>query len=41
MRSAFRGEFRLILLWDLAYILALSAALLWLAARVTRRRLSE
>jgi lipooligosaccharide transport system permease protein len=41
MRAAFRGEFAPILLWDLAYILALSAALLWLAARVTRRRLGE
>jgi lipooligosaccharide transport system permease protein len=41
MRAAFRGEFSPILLWDLAYILALSAALLWLASRVTRRRLGE
>ena len=41
MRAAFRGEFAPILLWDLAYILALSAGLLWVAARVTRRRLSE
>jgi lipooligosaccharide transport system permease protein len=41
MRAAFRGEFRPILIWDLAYILALSAALLWIAARITRRRLSE
>jgi lipooligosaccharide transport system permease protein len=41
MRAAFRGEFSWILLWDLAYILMLSAALLAVAARVTRRRLSE
>jgi len=41
MRAAFRGEFSPILLWDLTYILALSAALLWLAARVARRRLAE
>jgi lipooligosaccharide transport system permease protein len=41
MRAAFRGEFAPILLWDLAYIAALSAALLVLAARVTRRRLGE
>ena len=41
IRSAFRGEFAPVLLWDLLYIVALSAALLWLAARVTRRRLSE
>ena len=41
MRAAFRGELRPILLWDLTYILALSAALLLVAARVTRRRLSE
>jgi lipooligosaccharide transport system permease protein len=41
VRAAFRGAFSPILLWDLAYIFALSAALLWLAARVTRRRLGE
>lgn len=41
MRAAFRGEFQPILLWDLAYIVLLSAALLALAAKVTRRRLSE
>ncbi len=40
MRHAFRGEWSPVLLWDLAYILVLSAALLALAARVTRRRLA-
>jgi len=41
VRAAFSGAFSPILLWDLAYIFALSAGLLWLAARVTRRRLGE
>jgi lipooligosaccharide transport system permease protein len=40
VRAAFRGHASAVLLWDLAYVLALSAALLWLAARVTRRRLT-
>jgi lipooligosaccharide transport system permease protein len=39
VRAAFRGEASWILLWDLAYVVFVSAALLWLAARVTRRRL--
>ena len=39
VRAAFRGEASWILLWDLAYIALVSAALLWVAARVTRRRL--
>jgi lipooligosaccharide transport system permease protein len=41
VRAAFRGEASLVLVWDVAYVLALSAALLALAARVTRRRLAE
>ena len=40
IRHAFRGEWAPVLVWDLAYILVLSAALLALAARVTRRRLA-
>jgi len=40
-RHAFRGEWSPILLWDLAYVLVLSAALLLLASRVTRRRLEQ
>ncbi len=40
MRHAFRGEWAPVLLWDLCYILVLSAGLLALAARVTRRRLA-
>lgn len=40
MRHAFRGEWAPVLLWDLGYILVLSAGLLALAARVTRRRLA-
>lgn len=40
MRHAFRGDWSPVLVWDLAYILVLSAALLALAARVTRRRLA-
>jgi lipooligosaccharide transport system permease protein len=39
-RAAFRGEAAWILLWDVAYMLALSAALLALASRVIRRRLA-
>ncbi len=40
MRCAFAGELRWVLLWDLAYVLVLSGALLAVAARVTRRRLA-
>jgi len=40
VRHAFRGEWSPILLWDLAYVLAVSAALLALAIRVSRRRLA-
>jgi len=40
VRHAFRGEWSPILLWDLAYVLVLSALLLALAMRVTRRRLA-
>jgi lipooligosaccharide transport system permease protein len=39
VRAAFRGDPSWILLWDLAYIAGISALLLWVAARVTRRRL--
>jgi lipooligosaccharide transport system permease protein len=39
-RAAFRGEASWILLWDVAYVLALSAALLAIASRVIRRRLA-
>jgi lipooligosaccharide transport system permease protein len=39
-RHAFRGDWSPVLVWDFAYILVLSAALLALAARVTRRRLA-
>lgn len=38
-RSAFRGELSLILLWDLAYVLGVSALLLLWARRAVRRRL--
>jgi lipooligosaccharide transport system permease protein len=41
MRAAFRGEASPVLLWDLLYSLLLSAALLAIAARVIRRRLSH
>ena len=40
MRAAFRGEASPVLLWDLLYSLALTAALLAIAARVIRRRLA-
>ena len=40
VRAAFRGEASAVLFWDLAYVLALSAALLALAARSIRRRLA-
>ncbi len=39
VRAAFRGDASWILLWDLAYIALVSALLLWIAARVTRKRL--
>jgi lipooligosaccharide transport system permease protein len=41
MRSAFRAEAGLVLLWDVAYSLGLSALLLALATRVIRRRLAS
>ena len=41
MRAAFRGEASPVLLWDLAYSLALSALLLAVATRIIRRRLSH
>ena len=41
MRAAFRGEADPVLLWDVLYSLAISAALLALAARVVRRRLAN
>jgi len=40
VRSAFRGAWSPILLWDTAYVLVLSALLLWVAARITRARLT-
>lgn len=40
-RHAFRGEWSPVLLWDLAYVMLLSALLLRLAQRVTRRRLAS
>jgi lipooligosaccharide transport system permease protein len=39
-RAAFAGEAAPTLAWDLGYLLGLSALLLWLAARVIRRRLT-
>jgi len=39
MRHAFRGEASPVLLWDLTYVLVLSALLLWVATRVIRARL--
>jgi lipooligosaccharide transport system permease protein len=41
MRHAFRGEASPVLLWDAAYVLALSALLLAMAARTMRRRLGS
>ena len=41
MRAAFRGEASPVLAWDVLYSLALSAALLALAARIIRRRLAS
>jgi lipooligosaccharide transport system permease protein len=40
-RSAFRGDLSWIALWDLAYILAVSVALLAWARRTVRRRLTS
>jgi lipooligosaccharide transport system permease protein len=40
-RSAFRGQVDPLWPWDVAYVLGLSALLLFVAARVTRRRLSS
>jgi lipooligosaccharide transport system permease protein len=40
VRSAFLGTWSPLLVWDLAYVLGLSAALLLVAARITRRRLA-
>jgi lipooligosaccharide transport system permease protein len=40
VRHAFRGEWAPILLWDVAYVLGVSALLLAVALRVTRRRLA-
>jgi lipooligosaccharide transport system permease protein len=40
-RAVFRGEVSALLLWDLAYILTLSAVLLYLARRQVRRRLTS
>jgi len=39
VRHAFRGAWSPVLLWDLAYVVALSAVLLAVASRTTRRRL--
>ena len=41
MRAAFRGEGGIVLLWDVAYSLVLSAVLLAVATRVIRRRLAN
>jgi lipooligosaccharide transport system permease protein len=40
IRHAFRGEWSPILIWDLAYVLGLSAVLVVFAARAIRRRLA-
>jgi lipooligosaccharide transport system permease protein len=40
VRSAFGGTLSPVLIWDVIYVLAVSGLLLWVAARVTRRRLS-
>jgi lipooligosaccharide transport system permease protein len=40
IRHAFRGEWSPILIWDLAYVLGLSAVLVVFAARAMRRRLA-
>jgi len=39
VRTAFAGSLSWQVAWDLGYVLAASALLLWIAARVTRRRL--
>ncbi len=41
MRTAFAGELGPMVAWDLAYVALLSMLLLWAAARVTRRRLTQ
>ena len=41
VRAAFRGDASLALAWDVLYVMALSGILLFVAARVTRRRLSS
>ena len=41
VRHAFRGEVAWVLVWDAVYIVVLSAVLLGVAARVTRRRLTQ
>jgi lipooligosaccharide transport system permease protein len=40
-RLAFRGEVSLVVVWDLAYIAAVSAGLLWWARRNVHRRLTS
>jgi lipooligosaccharide transport system permease protein len=40
IRASFQGEASWALAWDVVYVLALSALLLVVAARVTRRRLT-
>ncbi len=40
-RHAFRGELAPVLLWDVAYILGLSALLLTRTRQVARRRLTS
>jgi lipooligosaccharide transport system permease protein len=40
-RAAFRGEFSLVILWDLAYILGISALLVAWGRREVRRRLTN
>jgi lipooligosaccharide transport system permease protein len=40
-RAVFRGEASAVLLWDLSYILVLSAVLLYVARRQVRRRLTN
>ncbi|MCP3984132.1 MAG: ABC transporter permease [bacterium] len=40
MRTAFDGTLSAQVAWDLAYVAVLSLVLLWMAARITRRRLT-
>ena len=40
-RAAFQGQLGWIAVWDLAYILVLSGALLLSARRIVRRRLTS